>query len=158
MEAPLAEAGFGPPPAGLRAPRLSQIAVGTRQVAYLFLSSVGVGALTAAMFVLLGALGVDPDLASTWAARAGEDSFEASILFEVPLLGDVSEPVTTELLRVCGALGAIAALAFAVELVSSDRLREELLDKRLRPYATVFRAWARLHHGEAPVPAAASEP
>ena len=149
MEAPLAAAGFGTPPAGLRAPVRSRGMVGTRQVAYLFLSSAGVGALTAGLFVLLGALGVDPELATTWAARGDED-FEANVLFDVPLLGDVSEPVTTELLRVCGALGAIAALAFAVELVSSDRLREELLEKRFGPYAAAFRAWARLHHGRAP--------
>jgi hypothetical protein len=149
METPLADAGFGPPPAGLRAPGRSRAALGAKQVVYLFLSSAGVGALTAGLFVVLGALGVDPELASTWAARGDED-FEASILFEVPLLGDVSEPVTTELLRVCGALGAIAALAFAVELVSSERLREELLEKRFKPYAAAFRAWARLHHGAAP--------
>jgi hypothetical protein len=151
IEAPLATAGFGPPPAGLQAPRSSRWLAGVTQVAYLFLSSAGVGALAAGLFVLLGALGVDPELASGWAARAGEEGFEANVLFDVPLLGDVSEPVTTELLRVCGALGAIAALAFAVELVSSDRLRKELLEQRFAPYAMKFRAWARLHHGAAPV-------
>jgi hypothetical protein len=45
---------------------------------------------------------------------------------------------------------ALAALAFAVELVSSDRLRVELLERRFTPYAAKFRAWARLYYGVAP--------
>jgi hypothetical protein len=150
LEAPLAAAGFGAPPPGLRAPATSRLVLGASQVAYLLLSCVGVGALAAALFILLGGLAVDPDLASSWALRAGEEGYSADVLFEVPFLGDVSEPVTAELLRVSGALGAVAALAFAVELVSSDRLREELLAKRFRPYAMKFRAWARLYHGAAP--------
>jgi hypothetical protein len=150
LEAPLADAGFGPPPSGLRAPATSRRILGVTQVAYLFVSSAGVGALTAGLFVLLGALSIDPDLATSWAARDDDQGYSADVLFEVPLLGDVSEPVTSELLRVCGGLGAIAALAFAVELLSSERLREELLEKRFQPYATKFRAWARLYHGAAP--------
>jgi mannose-6-phosphate isomerase-like protein (cupin superfamily) len=149
-EAPLAAAGFGPPPAGLRAPRRSRGLVGVTQVAYLFLSCLGVGALTGALFVLLGALAVSPDLASSWASRSGETGYHVHVLFDVPFLGSVSEPVSSELLGVCGALGAVAALAFAVELVSSDRLREELLQQRFAPYAAKFRAWARLYHGSAP--------
>jgi hypothetical protein len=152
IEAPLATAGFGPPPSGLRAPRRSRGVVGVTQVGYLFLSCAGVGAITAGLFLLLGALGVNPDLASSWSARSGESGYHVHVLFDVPFLGNVSEPVTSELLRVCGSLGAIAALAFAVELVSSDRLREELLQRRLSPYATKFRAWARLYHGDAPEP------
>ena len=157
LEQPLADAGFGDPPAGMQAPGFSRRMVGVTAAGRLLLECALVGAAAAGLFVLLGAVGVSNELASSWATRPGEEEHAVKTLFEISWLGDHAETVTRELLLVSGALGAIAALAFSVELATGERLREELLRRRFAAYATAYRAWARLYHGEAPEPPAAVE-
>jgi hypothetical protein len=151
IERPLVEAGFGPPPPGLRAPRSSRWTFRATQVGRLVLLCVGVGLAAAAVFALMGATAVSPELAGSWSTRAGETpNYVPRELLDISLLGKHAETVTTELLLVCGAIGAIAALAFSVELVTGERLRGELLQKRFEGYRSAFLAWARLYHGEPP--------
>jgi hypothetical protein len=151
MEKPLVDAGFGPPPAGLRAPRSSRWTFRATQVGRLVLLCMGVGLAAAAVFALMGATAVSPELAGSWSTRAGESpNYQPRELLDISLLGKHAETVTTELLLVCGAIGAIAALAFSVELVTGERLRGEVLRTRFDGYRTAFLAWARLYHGEAP--------
>ena len=151
LERPLADAGFREPGPGLTAPWFSRWMLGLTQTLRLFLESAVVGALAAGLFVVLGAIGVSPELAGSWSAFGGEDTHKVDVLFEIPLLGDHAEPVTAELLFVSGAIGAIAALAFSVELATGERLREEgFLRDRFAGYGTAFRAWARLYQGDPP--------
>jgi hypothetical protein len=151
IERPLADAGFGEPQAGLTAPWFSRWMLGLTQALRLLLESAVVGALAAGLFVVLGAIGVSPELAGSWSAFGGEETHKVDVLFEIPLLGDHAEPVTAELLFVSGAIGAIAALAFSVELATGERLREEgFLRDRFAGFGTAFRAWARLYEAEAP--------
>src|SRR4051812_45151462 len=151
LEAPIAAAGFGPPPLGLRAPRQSRWTLRASQVGRLILLCAGVGLVAAAVFALMGATAVSPDLAGSWSTRAGETpNYQVHELLDVSLLGQHAETVTRELLLVCGAIGAIAALAFSVELVTGERLKAELLERRFGGYRTAFLAWARLYHGEPP--------
>ena len=159
LEQPLASAGFGEPPAGLRAPWTSRALLRTTQVAQLVLLCVGVGVVAAAAFTLMGATAVSPELAGSWATRAGEEAnYRTHELLDISLLGKHAETVTRELLLVSGAIGAIAALAFSVELVTGERLRGEVLRKRFDGYRTAFLAWARLYHGAPPVLPEADEP
>jgi hypothetical protein len=153
IEQPLIDAGFGDPPPGLTAPRTSRWAVGTQQVMRLVLLCAVVGLVAAALFTLVGATAVSPELAGSWSTRTGESpNHKVHELLDVSFLGRHAETVTVELLLVSGAIGAIAALAFSVELVTGERLREELLRQRFAGYATAFRAWARLYHGTPPQP------
>jgi hypothetical protein len=154
IEQPLIDAGFGDPPPGLTAPRSSRWTVGAQQVSRLVLLCLVVGLVAAALFTLVGATAVSPELAGSWSTRTGESpNHTVTELIDISLLGKHAETVTLELLLVSGAIGAIAALAFSVELVTGERLREELLRQRFAGYATAFRAWARLYHGEPPPPA-----
>jgi hypothetical protein len=151
LEDPLEQAGFGAPPPGLKAPLSSRMMLRATQVLRLVLLCAAVGAAAAALFAIVGAIAVSPDLAGSWATRAGEDpNYVAREIGDIPLLGQHAETVTVELLLVAGAIGAIAALAFSVELVTGERLREEVLSKRFAGYANAFRAWARLYHGTPP--------
>src|SRR4051812_28013364 len=72
IEQALVDAGFGPPPAGLRAPRSSRWAFRAMQVGRLILLCAGVGLAAAAVFALMGATAVSPELAGSWSTRAGE--------------------------------------------------------------------------------------
>jgi hypothetical protein len=158
LEQPLVEAGFGAPPPGLRAPRASRWTFRAVQVGRLTLLCIGVGLAAAAVFALMGATAVSPKLAGSWSTRTGETpNYHPHELIDISFLGKHAETVTTELLLVCGAIGAIAALAFSVELVTGERLRGELLQKRFSGYRAAFLAWARLYHGEPP-PAALPPP
>jgi hypothetical protein len=151
LERPLVDAGFGDPPAGLRPPWRSRASLRASHVSRLVLVCVGVGLAAAAIFALLGATAVSPQLSGSWATRAGESpNYRPHELLNISLLGKHAETVTTELLLVCGAIGAIAALAFSVELVTGERLRGELLQRRFEGYRTAFLAWARLYHGKPP--------
>jgi hypothetical protein len=150
IEQPLADAGFGPPPAGLTAPALSRLLAGATQAGRLLVECAVVGLAAAGLFLLLGAIGASPELVSSWATRPGEEAYSAHTLFEISWLGEHAETVTRELMLVSGALGAIAALSFSIELVTGQRLREELLRTRFVGYGMAFRAWARLHHGSPP--------
>jgi hypothetical protein len=153
IEDAIAAAGFGPPPAGLRAPRQSRWTLPAGQVGRLILLCAGVGLVAAAVFALMGATAVSPHLAGSWSTRTGETpNYQVHELVNISLLGKHAETVTRELLLVCGAIGAIAALAFSVELVTGERLKGELLERRFGGYRTAFLAWARLYHGEAPTP------
>ena len=151
IEQPLVDAGFGDPPAGLRPPWPSRASLRASHVARLVLVCVGVGLAAAAIFALLGATAVSPGLSGSWATRTGESpNYKPHELIDISLLGKHAETVTVELLLVCGAIGAIAALAFSVELVTGERLRGELLQRRFEGYRTAFLAWARLYHGKPP--------
>jgi hypothetical protein len=151
LEDPIAAAGFGAPPVGLRAPRQSRWTLRATQVVRLILLCAGVGLVAAAVFALMGATAVSPDLAGSWSTRVGETpNYQVHELLNISLLGQHAETVTRELLLVCGAIGAIAALAFSVELVTGERLKTELLERRFGGYRTAFVAWARLYHGGAP--------
>jgi hypothetical protein len=151
LEDPIAAAGFGPPPLGLRAPRQSRWTLRGTQVLRLILLCAGVGLVAAAVFALMGATAVSTDLAGSWSTRTGETpNYQVHELLSISFLGQHAETVTRELLLVCGAIGAIAALAFSVELVTGERLKAELLERRFGGYRTAFLAWARLYHGEPP--------
>lgn len=151
LEQPLVAAGFGPPPPGLRAPRRSRWTFRAVQVGRLMLLCAGVGLAAATIFALMGATAVSPELAGSWSTRAGETpNYKPDELLDISFLGKHAETVTTELLLVCGAIGAIAALAFSVELVTGERLRGEVLQKRFAGYRSTFLAWARLYHGKPP--------
>src|SRR4051812_281536 len=153
LEAPIAAAGFGPPPFGLRAPRQSRWTLRGTQVLRLILLCAGVGLVAAPVFALGGATAVSTDLAGSWSTRTGETpNYQVHELLNISFLGQHAETVTRELLLVCGAIGAIAALAFSVELVTGERLKAELLERRFGGYRTAFLAWARLYHGDAPSP------
>jgi hypothetical protein len=153
LEAAIAAAGFGPPPTGLRAPRHSRWTLRATQVTRLVLLCAGVGLVAAAVFALMGATAVSPELSSSWSTRAGEmPNYQVHELLNISFLGQHAETVTRELLLVCGAIGAIAALAFSVELVTGERLKSELLQRRFGGYRSAFLAWARLYYGEAPTP------
>lgn len=153
LERPLEAAGFGEPPTGLRAPWTSRAALRASQVTRLILLCAGVGLVAAAVFTLMGATAVSPELAGSWTTRAGEAvSYKTHELLDISFLGQHAETVTRELLLVSGAIGAIAALAFSVELVTGERLRGEVLRERFDGYRAAFVAWARLYHGEPPQP------
>jgi hypothetical protein len=158
LEQPLAAAGFGPPPHGFRAPRFSRWMLRGTQVARLVLLCLVVGLVAAAVFTLVGATAVSSELAGSWSTRVGESpNYQVRELLDFSFLGQHAETVTVELLLVSGAIGAIAALAFSVELVTGDRLRGEILRERFAGYSDAFRAWARLYHG-APPPESEPEP
>jgi hypothetical protein len=151
IEQPLIDAGFGDPPAGLRAPWKSRWGLRASHVARLVLVCVGVGLAAGGIFALLGATAVSTKLSGSWATRVGETTnYKPRELIDISFLGKHAETVTVELLLVCGAIGAIAALAFSVELVTGERLRGELLQRRFEGYRSAFHAWARLYHGEPP--------
>jgi hypothetical protein len=151
MERPLVEAGFGDPPAGLRAPWPSRWSLRATHVARLVLLCIGVGLAAGGVFALMGATAVSTKLSGSWATRVGETpNYKPRELLNVSFLGKHAETVTVELLLVCGAIGAIAALAFSVELVTGERLRGELLQQRFEGYRNAFLAWARLYHGKPP--------
>jgi hypothetical protein len=151
LEQPLVHAGFGDPPAGLRPPLKSRISLRTSHVTRLVLVCLGVGLAAGGIFALLGATAVSPALSGSWATRTGETpNYKPRELVDISFLGKHAETVTVELLLVCGAIGAIAALAFSVELVTGERLRGELLQQRFQGYRTAFLAWARLYHGAPP--------
>lgn len=159
LEGPLVTAGFGDPPAGLRAPRTSRWMLRATQVTRLVLLCALVGLVAAAVFTLMGAAAVSPELSGSWSTRAGETpNYQVHELLDISLLGAHAETVTRELLLVSGAIGAIAALAFSVELVTGERLRGEVLRARFDGYRAAFLAWARLYHGEAPARPEAAEP
>src|SRR4051794_5997556 len=151
LEDPIAAAGFGPPPLGLRPRRQSRWPLRATQVLRLILLCAGVGLVAAAVFALMGATAVSTDLAGSWSTRTGETpNYQVHELLNISFLGQHAETVTRELLLVCGAIGAIAALAFSVELVTGERLKAELLERRFGGYRTAFLAWARLYYGEPP--------
>jgi hypothetical protein len=153
IEQPLIDAGFGDPPPGLRAPWTSRWSMRAGQVGRLVLLCLGVGLAAGAVFALMGATAVSTKLSGSWATRVGESpNYKPRELIDISFLGKHAETVTVELLLVCGAIGAIAALAFSVELVTGERLRGELLQQRFEGYRTAFLAWARLYHGEPPAP------
>jgi hypothetical protein len=159
IEQPLIDAGFGDPPAGLRAPWMSRWSLRASHVTRLVLLCLGVGLAAGAVFALMGATAVSTKLSGSWATRVGETpNYKPRELIDVSFLGKHAETVTVELLLVCGAIGAIAALAFSVELVTGERLRGELLQRRFEGYRTAFLAWARLYHGEPPSPPPDPEP
>ena len=158
-EEALKRAGFGAPPPGLRAPLASRLTLRATQVGRLILLCAGVGVVAALVFTLMGATAVSPELAGSWATRAGEaTNYKPDELLDISFLGKHAETVTTELLLVCGAIGAIAALAFSVELVTGERLRGEVLQQRFAGYKTAFSAWARLYHGDPPPDPAPDSP
>jgi hypothetical protein len=151
IERPIIDAGFGDPPAGLRAPWTSRLSLRASHVARLILLCLGVGLAAGAVFALMGATAVSTKLSGSWATRVGESpNYKPHELVNISFLGKHAETVTVELLLVCGAIGAIAALAFSVELVTGERLRGELLQQRFEGYRTAFLAWARLYHGQPP--------
>jgi hypothetical protein len=151
IERPLVDAGFGEPPGGLEAPPFSRWMLRATQITRLILLCLLVGLVAAGVFTLMGATAVSPKLAGSWATRVGETAnYQPRELVDISFLGRHAETVTVELLLVCGAIGAIAALAFSVELVTGERLREELLRRSFTGYRNAFRAWARLYHGEPP--------
>jgi hypothetical protein len=151
LEQPLVAAGFGDPPAGLKAPPFSRWMLRITNVARLLLLCAIVGLVAAGVFTLVGATAVSPDLAGSWSTRVGESpNYQVREVVDISFLGKHAETVTVELLLVSGAIGAIAALAFSVELVTGERLRGELLRRSFTGYRAAFLAWARLYHGEPP--------
>jgi hypothetical protein len=80
--------------------------------------SVAIGA----FFVALGVLFVDQSLTASWIGQ------QPDVLVELHLLGD-DQIVTTELLRVAGAIAAFTGLYFAISMLTDEVYRREFLDE-----------------------------
>jgi hypothetical protein len=129
-------------------PRTSRWVVGAIEAVRLFFLGIVVGAAIAAFFTALGAIGVDRDLTSAWTTLQSGKRYEPSS-FDPPLIGSIPG-VTDVLARLSVALGAIAALNFAVRIVTDEEARRETVDERFALYGSAIRTWARLYHGRLP--------
>lgn len=141
-------AGEGEPPVPAAARRQARV----RLLVRLLFETAVVGAIIFGVFFLLGLVAVDRELTETWSQRSDDETlrvFDLDALLPWNREGDVdikayeaagvffSEP----LLRLSALLGAFAALTFAVELVSDETLRNEIVEKRVGEYEQAVAAW-----------------
>lgn len=136
------EVGYGSPPLTTRQRRNVGLILFISQALQVLVVSL----LVAGFFVVFGAIAVTESVREQWLGGTGD------VLWEVVLLGQPAE-VTSELLRVSGALAAFSGLYFAISMLTDSTYREEFLEEVTAEMKTTFKARAaylRLDHEAAP--------
>lgn len=118
------QVGEGPP---LRTRQL--VNVGLVLVIAQGLQVLTVAVLLGAFFVAFGALAVQPEVVESWIGAAPEEI--------------AGTPVSVELLRVSGALGAFSGLYYAIAVLTDGTYREEFLEEVIGSMRDTFRLRAR---------------
>jgi hypothetical protein len=87
-------------------------------------------------FVVFGALAMGPEVYTQWLGHAGDE------LFTVHIFGHDAQ-VTTELLRVTGAVAGLSGLYYAIAVLTDSTYRDQFLDRLSADMTDVFSARAR---------------
>lgn len=100
-----------------------------------------VGAISFGFFVLLGFVGVDAGLADEWIFGPAPEGADTQALTPLLTTGLGGLVLSEELLRVSGFLAAVAAFAFAIDVVREPDLRQELVTDRCEEVRQLVAAW-----------------
>ena len=122
------EAGEGGPPLNGRQRVNVGLVLFVSQALQVLLVSLAVGA----FFVAFGMLTIDAEILRGWIGTPGDEL----ISFEI---GGDPLTITTELLRVSGAIAAFTGLYFAISMLTDEIYRREFLDELTAEMRTSFR-------------------
>ncbi|MEA2124486.1 MAG: hypothetical protein QOI80_1268 [Solirubrobacteraceae bacterium] len=95
-----------------------------------------VTAAMAAAFVLFGALAIGPSVYRSWIGHDGD------VLLRIHVFGETAR-VTTELLRVTGAVAGLSGLYYAIAVLTDATYRDQFLDRLSSDMRAVFADRAR---------------
>ena len=112
------EAGEGTPPLSRRQLMNVGLVMLVSQGLQVLIVSLTIGA----FFVIFGLLAIDESIRTDWMGYPGDT------LFEFDLFGEDLE-LTTELLRVAGALAAFSGFYFAISMLTDSTYRQEFLEE-----------------------------
>ena len=122
------EAGEGGPPLNGRQRVNVGLVLFVSQALQVLLVSLAVGA----FFVVFGMLTIDAEILRGWIGTPGDEL----VSFEI---GGNPLTITTELLRVSGAIAAFTGLYFAISMLTDEIYRREFLDELTAEMRTSFR-------------------
>jgi hypothetical protein len=126
----------GEPARAVVAPRVAHRRLVARARGRVWLETLSVSIVVAALFAFLGVTTVDADLTGEWSGQASVE-----VLQLIKILGE-ELVVSAALLQVAGFLGALAALVFAIEVLVDEQSRYEVIDDLLAGYTQAVTIWA----------------